>query len=65
VETLARKIDVVGRLATVDVALYVTAPKNGNFKVLRDLAKAGAASIKLSTYEYHPVRFRVSARVNV
>jgi len=57
VEALMRKIDVVGRLAAVDVALYVTAPKTGNFKVLRDLAKAGAASIKLSTYEYHPVRF--------
>ena len=57
VEALARKIDVVGRLAAVDVALYVTAPKDGNFKALRDLAGAGAASIKLSTYEYHPVRF--------
>ena len=31
--------------------------KDGNFKVLRDLIRAGAASIKLSTYEYHPVRF--------
>jgi len=35
----------------------VTARKDGNFKVLRDLIRAGAASIKLSTYEYHPVRF--------
>ena len=54
VEALTQKIDAVGRLAVVDVALYVTAPKGGNFKVLRDLTKAGAVSIKLSTYEYHP-----------
>jgi allantoinase len=52
-----QKIEAVARYATVDVGLYVTARKDGNFKVLRDLIEAGAASIKLSTYEYHPVRF--------
>ena len=52
-----QKIDAVGRYATVDVGLYVTARKDGNFRVLRDLIGAGAASIKLSTCEYHPVRF--------
>ena len=52
-----QKIDAVGEHATVDVGLYVTARKDGNFKVLRDLMRAGAVSIKLSTYEYHPVRF--------
>jgi len=56
-DLLKQKIEAVARYATVDVALYVTARKDGNFKVLRDLIKAGAASIKLSTYEYHPVRF--------
>jgi allantoinase len=57
VESLRLKSEAVSRLAVVDVALYVTARKDGNFKVLRDLSKEGAASIKLSTYEYHPVRF--------
>lgn len=58
VESLASKIEAIERLAVVDVALYVTAPKGvKNFKMLRDLAEMGAASIKLSTYEYHPVRF--------
>ena len=52
-----KKIDAIGEHATVDVGLYVTARKDGNFRVLRDLIRAGAASIKLSTYEYHPVRF--------
>jgi allantoinase len=52
-----QKIDAVGQYATVDVGLYVTARKDGNFAVLRDLIEAGAASVKLSTYEYHPVRF--------
>ena len=56
-DLLKQKIDAVGQYATVDVGLYVTARKDGNFTVLRDLIRAGAASIKLSTYEYHPVRF--------
>jgi allantoinase len=56
-DLLKQKIDAIGQYATVDVGLYVTARKDGNFTVLRDLIRAGAASIKLSTYEYHPVRF--------
>jgi allantoinase len=56
-DLLKQKIDAVEEYATVDVGLYVTARKDGNFKVLQDLIRAGAASIKLSTYEYHPVRF--------
>ena len=56
-DLLKQKIDAVGQYATVDVGLYVTARKDGNFAELRDLIHAGAASIKLSTYEYHPVRF--------
>lgn len=57
IDLLKKKIDAIRDYATVDVGLYVTARKDGNFKVLRDLIRAGAASIKLSTYEYHPVRF--------
>jgi allantoinase len=56
-DLLMQKIDAIGQYASVDVGLYVTARKDGNYKVLRDLVRAGAASIKLSTYEYHPVRF--------
>ncbi len=56
VEALNRKIEAVGKLAAVDVALYATAPKTGA-RSIRDLVQAGAAGIKLSTYEYHPVRF--------
>ena len=56
-ELLARKIDAIGQHASVDVALYVTAPKTGDYRSLREMARAGAAAIKLSTYEYHPVRF--------
>jgi allantoinase len=52
-----QKVDAVGQYATVDVGLYVTARKDGNFAVLRELIAAGAVSVKLSTYEYHPVRF--------
>jgi len=56
-DLLKQKIDAIGQYATVDVGLYVTARKDGNFKILRDLVRAGAAAIKLSTYEYHPIRF--------
>jgi allantoinase len=52
-----QKVEAVQRYATVDVGLYVTARKDGNYRMLRELVEAGALSIKLSTYEYHPVRF--------
>jgi allantoinase len=57
VELFEKKVEAVSQYASVDVGLYVTARKDGNYQVLRDLAGAGAVSIKLSTYEYHPVRF--------
>ncbi len=60
VNTLDRfkqKVEAVHRYAAVDVGLYVTARKDGDYAVLRDLVAAGALSIKLSTYEYHPIRF--------
>ncbi|TMJ87424.1 MAG: hypothetical protein E6G76_13010 [Alphaproteobacteria bacterium] len=52
-----QKVEAVHRYAAIDVGLYVTARKDGDYDVLRALVAAGALSIKLSTYEYHPVRF--------
>ncbi|MBW7948466.1 MAG: amidohydrolase family protein [Pseudorhodoplanes sp.] len=57
VDLFKQKVDIANRISTVDVGLYITARKDGNYKVLRDLVREGAVSIKLSTYEYHPVRF--------
>jgi len=55
--TLDAKIAKVGELACVDVALYVTARKDRDYTQLGRMAERGACGIKLSTYEYHPVRF--------
>jgi allantoinase len=57
VARLQAKIGVVERLSIVDVALYATAPQGQSSYGIAELASAGAASIKVSTYEYHPVRF--------
>jgi len=60
VDTVARltsKIEALERNAVVDVALYATAPKGLDQYGIAELASAGAAAIKLSTFEYHPVRF--------
>jgi allantoinase len=57
VDLLEAKIAKVRELATVDVALYVTARKDRNYAPLACMAERGACAIKLSTYEYHPVRF--------
>jgi allantoinase len=57
IEALEAKIAAIRTMAVVDVALYVTARKGGNPRELRDLASRGACAVKLSTYEYHPVRF--------
>ncbi|HEY7243985.1 MAG TPA: amidohydrolase family protein [Xanthobacteraceae bacterium] len=56
-ELFEQKIEAVRRYAVVDVGLYVTARKDGNYTALQELVAAGALSIKLSTYEYHPIRF--------
>ena len=42
-DLLKKKIDAVGEYATVDVGLYVTGRKDGNFRVLRDLIRAGCS----------------------
>jgi hypothetical protein len=57
VDLLDGKIAKVRELAAVDVALYVTARKDRNYAPLARMAARGACGIKLSTYEYHPVRF--------
>ena len=57
VERLRRKVGAVERLAVVDVALYATARKGAGSDGIPELAEAGACAFKVSTYEYHPVRF--------
>jgi len=57
VDLFDAKVAKVRELAAVDVALYVTARKDCNYAPLAKLAERGACAIKLSTYEYHPVRF--------
>jgi allantoinase len=57
VDLFDAKVAKVRGLAAVDVALYVTARKDRNYAPLRRMAERGACGIKLSTYEYHPVRF--------
>ena len=54
---LAEKIEVVNSTSHVDMALYGTILKTGGLEAIPGLAKAGACSFKLSTYEYDPVRF--------
>jgi allantoinase len=54
---LAEKIAVVERTAHVDMALYGTIRKTGGVDAIAELAAAGISAFKLSTYEYHPVRF--------
>ena len=57
VARLRRKIAAIERLAVVDVALYATARKGEGARGIPELAEAGACAFKVSTYEYHPVRF--------
>ncbi len=57
VELLHAKVRAIERLAVVDVALYATARKGYGSEGISDLAEAGACAFKVSTYEYHPVRF--------
>jgi allantoinase len=54
---LRDKVEHVGRLAHVDVALYGTIRKDGNVEDIAGLVEGGVCSFKLSTYEYDPVRF--------
>jgi allantoinase len=53
----ADKVDWVGRLAHVDMALYATIRKDAPTEDVAALAEAGASSFKVSTYEYDAHRF--------
>ena len=57
VERLERKVEAIERLAVVDVALYAAPRKGAGPEGLVEMAEAGACAFKVSTYEYHPVRF--------
>ena len=57
VDMLQQKIEAIGRLATVDVALYAAPRKGAGTEGIAEMAEAGACAFKVSTYEYHPVRF--------
>ncbi|MEO8715250.1 MAG: amidohydrolase family protein [Acetobacteraceae bacterium] len=54
---LAEKLGWVERTAHVDMALYGTITKTGGLDAIPELAAAGISAFKLSTYEYHEVRF--------
>jgi allantoinase len=57
VDLMQAKIELINSKATVDVALYATARKGAGTEGIVELADAGACAYKVSTYEYHPVRF--------
>ena len=52
-----RKVAAIERLAVVDVALYAAPRKAEGARGIAELAEAGACAFKVSTCEYHPVRF--------
>jgi allantoinase len=56
-ERLQTKVDAIDRLAVVDVALYGAPQKGAGSAGIAELADAGVCAFKVSTYEYHPVRF--------
>ena len=56
-ERLQAKVDAIDRLAVVDVALYGAPQKGAGSAGIAELADAGVCAFKVSTYEYHPVRF--------
>lgn len=56
-DMLRTKIEAIGRLAMVDVALYAAPRKGAGTEGIAEMAAAGACAFKVSTYEYHPVRF--------
>jgi allantoinase len=56
-EKLAVKADEAGAQARVDFALYATLHPSSDGSEVRDLAAAGAAAFKFSTFGTHPERF--------
>ncbi len=57
VALLRSKVEKLERTAFVDVALYGAPKKGAGTEGIAELAEAGACAFKVSTYEYHPVRF--------
>ena len=57
VELLEAKVETLERIARVDVALYGAPQKGAGTDGIAELADAGVCAFKVSTYEYHPVRF--------
>lgn len=56
-ERMAAKIAAIEAHSVADVALYATVAPGQRTAALADLAGAGAAAIKISSMESHPVRF--------
>lgn len=56
-DLLAAKVRMLEQIAYVDVALYATPKKGAGAAGILEMAEAGACAFKVSTYEYHPVRF--------
>ncbi|MBI4182429.1 MAG: amidohydrolase family protein [Proteobacteria bacterium] len=52
-----RKVEKVRALAHMDIALYGTIRKEGGLDAIPELAEAGCAAFKVSTYENSPTRF--------
>ncbi|MFK8794469.1 dihydroorotase [Planococcus plakortidis] len=57
VSVLEEKIAEVNEQAVVDIALWGTIPKENGAQVIDELAEAGVAGFKLSTFETDPYRF--------
>jgi allantoinase len=57
VELLQAKVETLEQIAYVDIALYATPKKGAGTDGILEMAEAGACAYKVSTYEYHPVRF--------
>ncbi len=56
-EIFQNKIELVRRLARVDVALLATLKKDGNCEAIEPLVEMGACGFKLSVFETDPNRF--------
>ena len=57
VDLLEAKVATLEKISYVDVALYATPKKGAGTEGIIEMAEAGACAFKVSTYEYHPVRF--------
>jgi allantoinase len=56
-ELLQTKVERLEQICLVDVALYGAPQKGAGTNGIAELAEAGVCAFKVSTYEYHPVRF--------